>query len=70
MVHKQKLFFRYVDDHELQMYCLALSILGQKLGSQAGAFQTAQQIIGSDHNAVLKYTRRFCWRPPMTDPPG
>ncbi|KAJ6013717.1 hypothetical protein N7540_008308 [Penicillium herquei] len=53
MMPKQQLFFRYVDDRELQMYRLALNILGQKLGSQADAFQTAQQIMGSDPNAFL-----------------
>ncbi|KAJ5097357.1 hypothetical protein N7456_008078 [Penicillium angulare] len=53
LMPKQQLFFRYVDDRELQMYRLALNILGQKLGSQADAFQTAQQIMGSDPNAFL-----------------
>lgn len=53
MMPKQQLFFRYVDDRELQMYRLALNILGQKLGSQADAFQTAQQIMGSDPNAFF-----------------
>ena len=48
LMPKQQQFFRYVDDRELQMYRLALGILGQKLGSQADAFQTAQQIMGSD----------------------
>ena len=53
LMPKQQLFFRYVDDRELQMYRLALNILGQKLGSQADAFQTAQQIMGSDPNAFF-----------------
>ncbi|KAJ5902120.1 hypothetical protein N7495_002648 [Penicillium taxi] len=53
MMPKQQLFFRYVDDRELQMYRLALNILGQKLGSQADAFQTAQQIMGSDPTAIF-----------------
>ena len=53
LMPKQQLFFRYVDDRELQMYRLALNILGQKLGSQADAFQTAQQIMGSDPNAIF-----------------
>jgi len=53
LMPKQQLFFRYVDDRELQMYRLALNILGQKLGNQADAFQTAQQIMGSDPNAIL-----------------
>ncbi|KAJ5247256.1 hypothetical protein N7468_002239 [Penicillium chermesinum] len=53
LMPKQQLFFRYVDDRELQMYRLALNILGQKLGSQADAFQTAQQIMGSDPNSVF-----------------
>lgn len=48
LMPKQQQFFRYVDDRELQMYRLALGILGQKLGSQADAFHTAQQIMGSD----------------------
>ncbi|ODH21237.1 hypothetical protein ACO22_05693 [Paracoccidioides brasiliensis] len=43
---KQQIFFRYVDDRELQMYRVALSILGQKLRNPADAFQTAQQIMG------------------------
>lgn len=53
LMPKQQLFFRYVDDRELQMYRLALNILGQKLGSQADAFHTAQQIMGSDPNAFF-----------------
>ncbi|KAJ5491152.1 hypothetical protein N7539_002719 [Penicillium diatomitis] len=53
LMPKQQLFFRYVDDRELQMYRLALNILGQKLGSQADAFQTAQQIMGGDPNAIF-----------------
>ncbi|KAJ5091695.1 hypothetical protein NUU61_006565 [Penicillium alfredii] len=53
LMPKQQLFFRYVDDRELQMYRLALNILGQKLGSQADAFHTAQQIMGSDPNAIF-----------------
>lgn len=53
LMPKQQLFFRYVDDRELQMYRLALNILGQKLGSQADAFQTARQIMGSDPNAFF-----------------
>ncbi|KAL1862423.1 SPT3 Dosage dependent suppressor of Ty-induced promoter mutations-like protein [Paecilomyces lecythidis] len=48
LIPKQQLFFRYVDDRELQMYRLALGILGQKLRSPADAFQTAQQIMGGD----------------------
>lgn len=53
LMPRQQLWFRYVDDRELQMYRLALNILGQKLGSQADAFQTAQQIMGSDPNAIF-----------------
>lgn len=53
LMPKQQQFFRYVDDRELQMYRLALGILGQKLGSQADAFQTAQQIMGSDPRAIF-----------------
>lgn len=53
LIPKQQLFFRYVDDRELQMYRLALGILGHKLGNQADAFHTAQQIMGSDPKALL-----------------
>lgn len=53
LIPKQQLFFRYVDDRELQMYRLALGILGHKLGNQADAFQTAQQIMGNDPKALI-----------------
>lgn len=53
LIPKQQQFFRYVDDRELQMYRLALGILGHKLGNQADAFQTAQQIMGSDPKALI-----------------
>lgn len=53
LIPKQQQFFRYVDDRELQMYRLALGILGHKLGNQADAFQTAQQIMGSDPKAII-----------------
>ncbi|KAL2365759.1 hypothetical protein RJZ56_001360 [Blastomyces dermatitidis] len=46
IIPKQPIFFRYVDDRELQMYRVALGILGQKLRNPADAFQTAQQIMG------------------------
>ncbi|PGH17176.1 hypothetical protein AJ79_01314 [Helicocarpus griseus UAMH5409] len=46
IIPKQPVFFRYVDDRELQMYRVALGILGQKLRNPADAFQTAQQIMG------------------------
>jgi hypothetical protein len=49
---KQQHFFRYVDDRELQMYRLALQILGQKLRSPSDAFQTAQRIMGGDQAAL------------------
>lgn len=49
---KQQHFFRYVDDRELQMYRLALSILGQKLRNPSDAFQTAQRIMGGDQVAL------------------
>ncbi|KAI5304407.1 hypothetical protein KEM56_006533, partial [Ascosphaera pollenicola] len=52
IVPKQMIFFTYVDDRELQMYRLALGILGQKLGNPADAYQTAQQIMGSDTSAL------------------
>ncbi|RAH78268.1 membrane-tethered transcription factor [Aspergillus japonicus CBS 114.51] len=59
LMPKQQQFFRYVDDRELQMYRLALGILGQKLGSQADAFQTAQQIMGSDMKSVFNVPKDF-----------
>lgn len=43
---RQQHYFRYVDDRELQMYRMALSILGQKLRNPSDAFQTAQRIMG------------------------
>lgn len=49
---KQQMFFRYVDDRELQMYRVALNILGQKLRNPADAYQTAQQIMGGDPNTI------------------
>ncbi|EYE95493.1 putative membrane-tethered transcription factor (SPT23) [Aspergillus ruber CBS 135680] len=59
LIPKQQQFFRYVDDRELQMYRLALGILGQKLGSQADAFHTAQQIMGSDPKAMFNLHKDF-----------
>ncbi|KAL5361795.1 hypothetical protein BJX96DRAFT_89496 [Aspergillus floccosus] len=59
LMPKQQQFFRYVDDRELQMYRLALGILGQKLGSQADAFQTAQQIMGSDPKSIFGLQKDF-----------
>ncbi|PWY77432.1 membrane-tethered transcription factor [Aspergillus heteromorphus CBS 117.55] len=59
LMPKQQQYFRYVDDRELQMYRLALGILGQKLGSQADAFQTAQQIMGSDMKGVFNLQNDF-----------
>ncbi|KAB8076842.1 hypothetical protein BDV29DRAFT_75073 [Aspergillus leporis] len=59
LMPKQQQFFRYVDDRELQMYRLALGILGQKLGSQADAFQTAQQIMGSDTKSMFGLQKDF-----------
>jgi hypothetical protein len=49
---RQQHFFRYVDDRELQMYRLALGILGQKLRNPSDAFQTAQRIMGGDQSAL------------------
>jgi hypothetical protein len=49
---KQQHFFRYVDDRELQMYRLALSILGQKLRNPSDAFHTAQRIMGGDQTTL------------------
>ena len=59
LMPKQHQFFRYVDDRELQMYRLALGILGQKLGSQADAFHTAQQIMGSDPKSIFSLQKDF-----------
>ncbi|KAL4873737.1 hypothetical protein BDV12DRAFT_192183 [Aspergillus spectabilis] len=59
MLPKQQQFFRYVDDRELQMYRLALGILGQKLGNQADAFHTAQQIMGSDYKGAFNLQKDF-----------
>ncbi|KAL4895946.1 hypothetical protein BDV59DRAFT_173507 [Aspergillus ambiguus] len=59
LMPKQQQYFRYVDDRELQMYRLALGILGQKLGSQADAFQTAQQIMGSDPKSIFGLQKDF-----------
>ncbi|KAL2865352.1 putative membrane-tethered transcription factor (SPT23) [Aspergillus lucknowensis] len=59
MLPKQQQFFRYVDDRELQMYRLALGILGQKLGNQADAFHTAQQIMGSDYKGAFSLQKDF-----------
>lgn len=52
IIPRQQLFFRYVDDRELQMYRLALGILGQKLRNPADAFETAQRIMGGDPNTL------------------
>ncbi|KAL2796743.1 hypothetical protein BJX66DRAFT_129203 [Aspergillus keveii] len=59
MLPKQQQYFRYVDDRELQMYRLALGILGQKLGNQADAFHTAQQIMGSDYKGAFNLQKDF-----------
>ncbi|KAL4900309.1 hypothetical protein BDW74DRAFT_96230 [Aspergillus multicolor] len=59
MLPKQQQFFRYVDDRELQMYRLALGILGHKLGNQADAFATAQQIMGSDYKGAFNLQKDF-----------
>ncbi|KAL2824870.1 hypothetical protein BDW59DRAFT_80165 [Aspergillus cavernicola] len=59
LLPKQQLFFRYIDDRELQMYRLALGILGQKLGNQADAFHTAQQIMGSDYKGAFNLQKDF-----------
>ncbi|KAL4950805.1 hypothetical protein BDW69DRAFT_171319 [Aspergillus filifer] len=59
MLPKQQQFFRYVDDRELQMYRLALGILGHKLGNQADAFHTAQQIMGSDYKGAFNLQKDF-----------
>lgn len=52
IIPKQQHFFRYVDDRELQMYRLALGILGQKLRNPTDAFQTAQRIMGGDPSTL------------------
>lgn len=59
LMPKQQQFFRYVDDRELQMYRLALGILGHKLGNQADAFHTAQQIMGSDYKGAFNLQKDF-----------
>ncbi|KAI9368856.1 hypothetical protein BJX61DRAFT_194415 [Aspergillus egyptiacus] len=59
LLPKHQQFFRYIDDRELQMYRLALGILGQKLGNQADAFQTAQQIMGSDYKGGFNLQKDF-----------
>ncbi|KAL4880852.1 hypothetical protein BJY04DRAFT_228054 [Aspergillus karnatakaensis] len=59
MLPKQQQYFRYVDDRELQMYRLALGILGHKLGNQADAFHTAQQIMGSDYKGAFNLQKDF-----------
>ncbi|KAL5049704.1 hypothetical protein BDW71DRAFT_175289 [Aspergillus fruticulosus] len=59
LLPKQQQYFRYVDDRELQMYRLALGILGHKLGNQADAFQTAQQIMGSDYKGAFNLQKDF-----------
>ncbi|KAL1969347.1 hypothetical protein VTN77DRAFT_9540 [Rasamsonia byssochlamydoides] len=52
IIPKQQHYFRYVDDRELQMYRLALGILGQKLRNPTDAFQTAQRIMGGDPSTL------------------
>ncbi|KAL4934626.1 putative membrane-tethered transcription factor (SPT23) [Aspergillus undulatus] len=59
LIPKQQQYFRYVDDRELQMYRLALGILGHKLGNQADAFHTAQQIMGSDYKGAFNLQKDF-----------
>ncbi|KAL5342371.1 hypothetical protein BJX70DRAFT_318881 [Aspergillus crustosus] len=59
MLPKQQQYFRYVDDRELQMYRLALGILGHKLGNQADAFHTAQQIMGRDYKGTFNLQKDF-----------
>ncbi|EEP78766.1 predicted protein [Uncinocarpus reesii 1704] len=56
---KQQTFFRYIDDRELQMYRVALGILGQKLRNPADAYHTAQQIMGGDPNALWNIQNGF-----------
>ncbi|KKZ62950.1 hypothetical protein EMCG_02660 [[Emmonsia] crescens] len=56
---KQPIFFRYVDDRELQMYRVALGILGQKLRNPADAFQTAQQIMGGGSSTMWNLQGSF-----------
>ncbi|WEW55873.1 SPT3 Dosage dependent suppressor of Ty-induced promoter mutations-like protein [Emydomyces testavorans] len=59
VIPKQQTFFRYVDDRELQMYRVALGILGQKLRNPADAYQTAQQIMGGDPNTLWNIQNGF-----------
>lgn len=55
----RQLSYRYVDDRELQMYRLALGVLGQKLRNPADAFQTAQQIMGGDPSNLWNLQNSF-----------
>lgn len=55
----RQLSYRYVDDRELQMYRLALGVLGQKLRNPADAFQTAQQIMGGDPSNLWNIQNNF-----------
>ncbi|KAK2873389.1 hypothetical protein FQN49_002404 [Arthroderma sp. PD_2] len=59
IIPKPQIFFRYVDDRELQMYRIALGILGQKLSNPADAYQTAQQIMGGDGNSLWNLQNNF-----------
>ncbi|EAS31394.3 membrane-tethered transcription factor [Coccidioides immitis RS] len=59
IIPKQQTFFRYVDDRELQMYRVALGILGQKLRNPADAYRTAQQIMGGDPNTLWNIQNGF-----------
>ncbi|KAK2764268.1 hypothetical protein FQN54_008960 [Arachnomyces sp. PD_36] len=55
----RQLSYRYVDDRELQMYRLALGVLGQKLRNPSDAFQTAQQIMGGDPSNLWNLQNNF-----------
>ncbi|KAF3491929.1 ankyrin repeat protein [Arthroderma uncinatum] len=59
IIPKPQIFFRYVDDRELQMYRIALGILGQKLSNPADAYQTAQQIMGGDGNSLWNLQNNY-----------
>jgi hypothetical protein len=58
IIPKQQIFFRYVDDRELQLYRVALGMLGQKLGN-TDAFQIARQIMGGDPHSLWNLQNNF-----------
>ncbi|KAK2750366.1 hypothetical protein FQN57_003846 [Myotisia sp. PD_48] len=59
IIPRPQILFRYIDDRELQMYRIALGILGQKLRNPADAYQTAQQIMGGDSTSLWGLQSNF-----------